>query len=488
LGDVLVAAAAALSLAMVVVWRAGYDVPDRERRTYVSLLAATIVVALLSAVFNGAGSFSPLQTLLCTMPIPFFLATMYFNERAEFFDIVAKRGLFTLAMLILLMSYFALVPAWLWSSRLGWIGSWMYPLTALPLVAAAPWIYRKLATSLDRRWLGRGLSPTEAHRFLLAALAKTTSEESLVSAAERCMTEIMHNAVHIELGGQTGSLKSEEEIFETAILSRDKQLGTVRIEMPANKNPLLSEDRKLIESLAESFGLALENLRLREKEFWQERRACDLLLYASQAELKSLRAQINPHFLFNALNSIAALISVEPELAEVTVERLSELFRYALWRSDKEWVRVEEEMAFVECYLDVEKTRFHERLQVDLALDEAVWRAFVPAMMIHTLVENAVKHGIAPVCGGGIIEVQIHRDQTTLCIDVRDSGLGFDKTGPHALDTNGHGLKNVQARLQTHFGHEAQLTFGRDEQRAMTTVCIVMPYILAAPEEACLTI
>jgi DNA gyrase inhibitor GyrI len=488
LGDGLVAAAAALSLAMVLVWRASGASSDRERRTYVLLLAATIVVALSDAFFAQGGAFSPLQTLLRTLPIPFFFATMYYNERAVFFDIVAKRGLFTLAMIILLMGYFALVPAWLWSSRLGWIGSWLFPLTALPLVILAPWIYRNLSTYLDRRWLGRGLSPAEAHRFFLAALATATSEESLVRAAEQRLTEILHGAVHIQLGLQANSQTTEEEGFETAILLRGERQGAIRIEIPANGYPLLSEDRKLLVALAESFGMALENLHLREKRLRQERRERDLLLLASQAELRSLRAQINPHFLFNALNSIAALISVEPELAEVTVERLSELFRYALRRSDKEWVRVEDEMAFVQCYLDVEKTRFHERLHVDILQDEAVCRALVPAMMIHTLVENAVKHGIAPVRGGGSIEVRIHRDAGTLLIEVRDSGLGFAETGSNALNTHGHGLKNVQARLQAHFGHDAQLTFGRDEKTAMTTVCIAMPYFLTAPDEACLTI
>jgi len=488
LGDGLVAAAAALSLAMVLGWRASGASSDRERRTYVLLLAATIVVALSDAFFAQGSAFNPMQTLLRTLPIPFFFATMYYNERAVFFDIVAKRGLFTLAMLILLMGYFALVPAWLRSSRLGWIGSWLFPLTALPLVVLAPWTYRTLSTYLDRRWLGRGLSPAEAHRLFLAALATATSEESLVRAAEQRLGEIMHGAVHIRLGSLADSQTTEEEGFDTPILSRGERLGAVRIETPTQGNPLLSEDRKLLVSLTESFSLALENLRLREKELRQQQRERDLLLHASQAELKSLRAQINPHFLFNALNSIAALIPVEPEQAEVTVEQLAELFRYALRRSDKEWVRVEDEMAFVQCYLDVEKTRFHERLHVDLLQGETACRALVPAMMIHTLVENAVKHGLAPVRGGGRIEVRIHRDRDTLFIEVRDSGLGFAGTGPNALNTPGHGLKNVQARLQAHFGHDAQLTLGRDERTAMTTVCIAMPYILTAPDEARLTL
>jgi len=488
LGAGLVAAAAALSLVMVLLWRTKDKGASPERRAYLILLAVTIAVSLLNAIIVEGDASNLMQTVLRALPIPFLFATMYYNERAVFFDVVAKRGLFTLAMLFLLMGYFAKVPSLLSSIRLGWIGSWIYPVTALPLVILAPWTYRRISRYLDHHWLGRKLSSAEAHRFFLAGIATATSEESLVAAAERRLAEILHGAVHIQLGSQTDSQTTEDEGFETEIFSRGERQGAVRIEMPANGYPLLSEDRKLLASLAESFGLALENLRLREKKLRQERRERDLLLHASQAELRSLRAQINPHFLFNALNSIAALISVEPDLAEVTVERLSELFRYALRRSDKEWVRIEDELAFVQCYLDVEKTRFHERLQVDILQGEAVCRALVPAMMIHTLVENAVKHGIAPVRGGGRIEVRIHRDADTLFIEIRDSGPGFTETVSNALNTPGHGLKNVLARLQAHFGHDAQLTFGRDGKTAMTTVCIAMPYLLTAPSENCLTI
>jgi signal transduction histidine kinase len=428
-----------------------------------------------------AGGF--LEPALRAMPIPLFFATMYYNERAVFFDIVAKRGLFTLAMLILLISYFALVPSWLWSARLGWLGSWVCPLSALPLVIVAPGLYGRFSSYLDRRWLGRNLSPAEAHQCFLAGLATATTEESLVAAAEQGLTAIYHAAARITLGPGADSSMAGTESSAAPIVSRGERHGSVRVETPAGGRPFLSEDRQLLISLAESLGMALENVRLREKELRQERREHDLLLHASRAELKSLRAQINPHFLFNALNSIAALIAIEPEQAELTVERLAELFRYALRRSDKELVHVEDEMAFVQCYLDVEETRFHKRLKVHVEQDEAACRALVPAMMVHTLVENAVKHGIATMRGAGRIEVRASRQDGTLRIEVRDSGPGFADGGADALHTPGHGLKNVQDRLRAHFGQDGRLTFGRDKGASMTTVSIAMPFLLTAPGE-----
>ena len=347
----------------------------------------------------------------------------------------------------------------------------------------APGLYGRLSSYLDHRWLGRNLSPAEAHQFFLAGLATATTEESLVAAAEQRLTAIYHAAARITLGPGNDSSMAVAGSFEAPIVSRGERQGSVRVETPAGGRPFLSEDRQLLMSLAESLALALENVRLRERELRQERREHDLLLHASRAELKSLRAQINPHFLFNALNSIAALIAIEPEQAELTVERLAELFRYALRRSDKEWVHVEDEMAFVQCYLDVEETRFHKRLKAHVEQDEAACKALVPAMMVHTLVENAVKHGIAAMRGDGRIEVRVSRRDGALHIEVRDTGPGFADGGADALHTPGHGLKNVQDRLRAHFGEDGRLTFGRDPGASMTTVSIAMPFLLVAPGE-----
>src|SRR6185295_5860950 len=112
---------------------------------------------------------------------------------------------------------------------------------------------------------------------------------------------------------------------------------------------------------------------------------------------------INPHFLFNALNAIVALIPTKPERAEETLEQLAEVFRYTLTRSDKEWTRLADEVEFVRAYLDVEKARFGERLQATIDVDPKVQDMTVPSMMLQTLVENAVKHGLSSVRGVGVL-------------------------------------------------------------------------------------
>jgi hypothetical protein len=120
-----------------------------------------------------------------------------------------------------------------------------------------------------------------------------------------------------------------------------------------------------------------------------------------RAQLEALRAQINPHFLFNSLNSIAQLISSDPERAEVCVERLAEIFRYLLQSENRSFVTLEDELDIADAYLDIERARFGERLEVDFVVDEAVRHHIVPTLILQPLIENAVRHGVSQKVGGG---------------------------------------------------------------------------------------
>ena len=181
----------------------------------------------------------------------------------------------------------------------------------------------------------------------------------------------------------------------------------------AGARPLLSEDLALLRSLGGVFGFMLENIRLQRKRQEQEQLAQELRLQTSRSELKALRAQINPHFLFNALNAIASLIHTDPARADAAVEQLAEVFRYTLRRSDQEWAPLDQELAFARAYLDVEQARFGQRLECTIDADPALPRAQVPSMLLQTLVENAVKHGISRLRTPGRIDVtrRAHRQR-----------------------------------------------------------------------------
>lgn len=199
---------------------------------------------------------------------------------------------------------------------------------------------------------------------------------------------------------------------------------------------------------------------------------------ARRRRLKALRAQINPHFLFNALNAIAGWIPRDPARAEHTVERLAEVFRYTLRGSETEWVRLSEEIEFARAYLDVEKARFGERLAVEVNVGEGTGEARVPAMIVQTLVENAVKHGVARRRAGGRVSILSNRDGSKLHIEVRDDGPGF----PPAAVGPGFGLRSVRERLAGYYGARAALGWTRDVERQETVVFVELT--LLAPVEA----
>jgi two-component system sensor histidine kinase AlgZ len=167
-------------------------------------------------------------------------------------------------------------------------------------------------------------------------------------------------------------------------------------------------------------------------------------------ELEALQARINPHFLFNTLNSIAALIREDPARAESMTLRLSSLFRYTLTAPKRGLVTLDEELAIVEGYLAIEQERLGERLTWTIDVDPAIRRWGLPALTLQPLVENAIKHGIAPVVGDGSVRVRGWSEGGAVHIAVTDTGPGQSRE-----QGTGEGLDNVRRRLRATFGARA---------------------------------
>ena len=211
--------------------------------------------------------------------------------------------------------------------------------------------------------------------------------------------------------------------------------------------------------------------QLREKERVEQ----ELRALAAQAELKALKAQINPHFLFNTLNTIAALIHANPTQAETTVERLGEMLRYVLTSSERGQVSLEEELAFVDDYLAIEQARFGERLQVTREVDPRALSAPVPSLILQPLVENAVKHGH----GDDSIELDIRVEAASdaISITVADRGPGMP-AGFQIGDGPGHGLRNVDERLRKMYGRGLEVKANKPRG---TVVIVRIPYAPRTP-------
>jgi two-component system, LytTR family, sensor histidine kinase AlgZ len=206
-------------------------------------------------------------------------------------------------------------------------------------------------------------------------------------------------------------------------------------------------------------------LELRTREVEQER-ANKLV---AEARLSSLESRIHPHFLFNTLNSIAALIPSDPKRAEDTVGKLASLLRFSLNANQASLVPLAQEIKIVRDYLEIERTRFGMRLRYEIEIPEGLEAIKVPPLALQSLVENCIKHVVAQRAEGATIRVTASREDGRVRLQVMDDGPGFSL---EAI-TPEHGLGNLIARLQLLFGERAQLELSRKDER--TVVSLLFP-------------
>jgi two-component system LytT family sensor kinase len=197
----------------------------------------------------------------------------------------------------------------------------------------------------------------------------------------------------------------------------------------------------------------------------------------SQAELRALQAQINPHFLFNSLNTLYGTIDRSNAEARQLVLNLSEVFRYLL-RSDRTFIEIDEEMKIVRAYLEIEKLRLGPKLQTEIHIDDAALHASIPMLSIQPLVENAVKHGVAPRMGTGFVRLSVTIESGQVSVTVSNSGEFDMRALPSARGDGGIGLANVRRRLELCYGEETR--FNAQAEDGMTTVGFLLPLKLTA--------
>jgi signal transduction histidine kinase len=178
----------------------------------------------------------------------------------------------------------------------------------------------------------------------------------------------------------------------------------------------------------------------------------------AEASLQALQRQLHPHFLFNTLHTISALIDRDARAADAMLARLSDLLRLTLQRIGTQQLQLKEELDFIEKYLEIEHTRFGDRLRVVFDVDPALLDAAVPSLVLQPLVENALRHGIAPKVGGGRIDILARRDGTHLTLIVRDDGYGVPSDELEALN-EGVGVSNTRSRLALLYGDRHRFEF-----------------------------
>lgn len=198
----------------------------------------------------------------------------------------------------------------------------------------------------------------------------------------------------------------------------------------------------------------------------RQQEVSNLQLSASQneIELKNLRSQLNPHFLFNSLNSIRALIDIDPVQAKENVTTLSNLLRKSLILGREQLVPLRQELDLINDYMNLEKVRFEERIRIEMSLDDRLNELPVPPFILQTLVENAFKHGISKLIQGGTIAVSTTINDDTVTLRVQNDGT-LGKT----VDT-GIGIRNTQRRLELQYGERASFKLEEADGKVQATI------------------
>ena len=239
------------------------------------------------------------------------------------------------------------------------------------------------------------------------------------------------------------------------------QIQVMRFGRRVGGRRYLSEDLQALRTAGERIREELEALR-----------EAGMKRLVAQAELRALQAQIHPHFLFNAFNTLYGIIPKEASGARRTVLNLADIFRYFL-ETDRTFVSVEDEVRIVRAYLEIEALRLGGKLVADIDVETAVMSARVPLLCLEPLVENAVKHGVSARAEGGTVRLRVWRDGELLRVEVADTGRGF---GEAAVKGGGVGLDNVRQRLRLCYGPEADLVIA--SSAAGATVSFAVPFPL----------
>jgi two-component system LytT family sensor kinase len=299
--------------------------------------------------------------------------------------------------------------------------------------------------------------------FLRDLKTPIRSEDEYIAAAVARLGEFMGATAQVT----AGTIESERQGAEAVVTLRTGSGGSLSVLLGRRTGGrrYLSEDLQALGRAAAVIGEQLEQYRELETR-----------RLVAQAELRALQSQIHPHFLFNALNTLYGIIPREARGARETVLNLADIFRYFL-ETKKSLVPLEEEMHIVKAYLDVERLRLGDKLRLEIAVTSEAGSIPIPILSIQPLVENAVKHGIAPLAGGGLIRIHAGLDRSgSLLISVCDSGPGFSKS-----NRGGVGLENVERRLELCYGGDARLSI--ESSAAGTEVSVRIPATSAKPVE-----
>jgi len=429
-----------------------------KRALWMFALAVFAITGQEIAYHTDTSLFLDLVGHHASMPLAFVI--LYQEYRFALADRFLKSALKIITLVSIVMASFVLlVPALgtdLSDPRVLGVVMALWIATAL----VSPSLGRAISRSVDRWFLGRdGYGRLRAAIAASAEIAETSSEV-LTHVGDEISRTLGGSAsweVAVEPTASTEELvrlSAGRDGAELLVPTAEEPHYTISIGNLSEGRRLVSEDAYLLEWAALAAARRIDRLRTVNERYEHELREQEMRKLATEAELRVLRAQLNPHFLFNALTTIGHLIRAAPERALETLLNLTELLRRVL-RSTEETTSLGDELDLVMAYLDIERARFEERLRVVIDVPDELRSLRVPPLILQPLVENAVKHGIGPLRDGGVVTVRGERAPGVLRLAVEDTGAGAHET-PRG---EGVGLGNVEERLRGYYGDEAALSF-----------------------------
>lgn len=430
-----------------------------------------------------------------TALLVFAVSALHLNSHKEetswLVELLAHQSSLPLALAILLQDYrFAFADLFLKRA----LSLLLLTLTAFGLYvfAAAPFL--ALHETHDKNdvqaisilltfWIATALIYPSLHRFavwlvdkiilrrsdykkLHTEIAQTIEKTDDIKSVLDKVCEKLATALTVKDADWNETFENESNLFtarfaEIFVPTTEAPFYKVRLKDFVGGRRLLSDEIEMLETVALAAARRIDNLRVTNERHQQEIQAQEFSKLAAEAQLRTLRAQINPHFLFNALTTIGYLIQTAPEKAFATLMKLTSLLRRVL-KSSGEFSTLGEEIELINAYLEIERARFEERLQVKINVPKDLENLRVPSLILQPLVENAVKHGISKLKRGGEVKISAKLENENslvfLKLSVADSGIGASEIEFLDKRENGLGLNNIEQRLNSYYGKSASLT------------------------------
>ena len=426
------------------------------RALWMAALAVVAVSALHLGRFHGAQESWTVEIIGHHASIVLAFAILYQDYRFAFADLFLKNALSLLALVILVFGAYSAAEPLLVA-----VNGRLQP-SAIALLLSL-WAATALLFPLGRKAVARFVDRVVLKRADYGSLVARLQDD--VHASDDVDAVLDHGcrvvaasltAAAVTWGSR--ALRDAERVSaeEIPVWTAEPPYYVLTIGQLAGGRRLLSDDLAMLERVAVVLARRIDALRITGERYERMLQEREMRTLATEAELRALRAQINPHFLFNALTTLGYLIQQTPSRALKTLLDLTTLLRSVL-RSEGEFTTLGRERELIDCYLRIERERFEERLAFTLDIPEDLCQLAVPSLIVQPLVENAVKHGIAGAKEGGSVTVTA-RIAGDLRIVVRNTGAPL---GARSTSGAGVGVENVSRRLHHYYGDDASLTVAR---------------------------